>query len=655
MEGSFWVDLLRNIFGFLDGIIYNFVDDVYNTFTNIANYSIMSDSMVETFTHRIYILVGVLMLFKMAFSLLNYFIDPDKIKDSKAGFGNLVQRTVISLTLLVLVPWIFKVALYGQSIILNQNILANIILGGTYEIKNAKGEVEDKLTNADFQDSYNNAGNLMAFSVLGAFISPTDPGVIDMTEEELKKEYEDDEKAIESYKKYKAAYKEHDINALVGWVNGVKNNEDQDGYYLYNYTAGISTIAGVVVVCLLLVFCIDVGVRLVKLAFLELIAPIPVISYIDVSKGKDIFDKWVKECISTYLSVFIRLIAIYFVIYIITLITHNGFTVYTYVLTEAGIQTRAVKDVGNLAKALIIIGLLSFAAETPKLFESMFGIKTGDFTLNPIKRLGQVPIVGGVATAGIMAGGYLAGSAAKFAAKGAKNLMSYNRGDIDMAEMQKRNQEAFSKFKIRSFSAGVNALGRIKDGGLRGSKDGYKGDRMRDITRRAETGNPAYKGGFSGRIENMQSKLQGQIAYSTPKQEDTPGVKNAKVAGFRMNNIMENIKNQVQGLRNDLSSDNDARRQAAQSALNIPFDWDNKSKATEILNELNIQYGHNIDTKDMNNFTPKAVEDLGALLNNMINSNQINYGQAEQVANFFSGKISDQTTNEQKKMAQDKK
>ncbi len=383
--GNFWSDLLRNIIGFFDVIIYGFIDNVYNTFTNVASYALINNEIIETFTQRIYIIIGIFMLFKMAFSLINYFVDPDKITDSKSGFGNLVQRVIISLVLLVLVPTVFNIAFYAQTIILNENILANIILGGSY------GDVDSTV----FVDTYENAGKKMAFSVLSAFMAPKDTSVLTMTEKEIETEFKGEDKEIESYKKYLEARDNNNISGLVGW-NGIKNNESDDGQYIYNYMAGLSTIAGIIVLLTLLSFCVDIGIRTVKLAFLQLIAPIPVLSYIDVNKGKDVFNKWVKECFSSYLEVFLRLLAIYFVIFIISLITQNGFTLYTYTIKNGEITTTEVPNVDLFAQALIIIGLLIFAGQAPKLIGDLFGVKLGDFSLNPLKKINSSPFAAGV-------------------------------------------------------------------------------------------------------------------------------------------------------------------------------------------------------------------------------------------------------------------
>lgn len=384
VEGGFWADLFRNIFGWVDSLIYGFIASVYNTFTNITNYTLINDEVLQTFNQRIYALIGIFMLFKLAFSLITYFISPDKFSDSKSGFGNLIQRVIISLVLLVLVPYIFNLAFKAQTYILRENIIANLILGGQYDNFDIK----------ERQEMYANAGKNMAFTTLSAFMHPYDQNVLSMDKDELKKEYADNPDAVTHFETYRTAYQEKDINALVGWYK-LNTKEDIDGYYLFSYTPLLSTVAGIMVLWILIVFCVDMGIRTVKLIFLQLIAPIPVIGYIDVNKGEKTFTSWVKECLSTYAEVFLKLLAIYFVIFLITLITSPGFGFFQYVIDENNqLNTVKVENPDFFAMALIIIGLLIFAQQVPKLIGDLFGIKFGDFSLNPMKKIGESTLIG---------------------------------------------------------------------------------------------------------------------------------------------------------------------------------------------------------------------------------------------------------------------
>ena len=138
-----------------------------------------------------------------------------------------------------------------------------------------------------------------------------------------------------------------------------------------------------------------------KLGFLQLISPIPIISYIDPSSSKNgMFSKWLKEVGKTYADLFIRLGAVYFAITLIAALMQNS-------------------DLGTtnfLARVFIILGILIFANQIPKLIGDLLGVKIdGNFSLNPMRKINSSPIanavVGGEAGLG---GGGVANAAAKF-------------------------------------------------------------------------------------------------------------------------------------------------------------------------------------------------------------------------------------------------
>ena len=465
MEGGIWSDLFRNIFGWLDSLIFGFISSVYNTFTNIASYTLINNDVMQTFNERVYALIGIFMLFKLTFSLITYFIDPDKFTDKKSGFGNLIQRVLISLVLLALVPSLFNLAFKAQTIILKENVLANLILGGEY----------DNLSVEDREKMYRDAGGNMAFTVLSAFMHPEDQSVLEMDDEELAKEYVDDPGAVALFKEYKQARVDNDINALVGWYK-LNTKEDIDGYYLFSYTPVLSTIAGIAVLWILIVFCIDIGIRSVKLAFLQIIAPVPILGYIDATKGEKTFKSWISQCISTYLEIFMKLLAIYFVIFLITLITTNGFS--EYVINENNeLITQPIENTDFFAMALIIIGLLIFANQVPKLLGDLLGIKTEGFSLNPMKKIGQSPLAAGVV--GGIAGG-VAGAAANTWNLG-RNI--YQKGLKETLVGKRYNPETGQQETRTGIRAAGHAVSRILSpvGGAVGSArratvSGFKGD-----------------------------------------------------------------------------------------------------------------------------------------------------------------------------------
>jgi hypothetical protein len=159
----------------------------------------------------------------------------------------------------------------------------------------------------------------------------------------------------------------------------------------------------------------DLGVRSIKLAFLQLIAPIPIISYVDPKSGKDgLFKKWYQMCFKTYISLFVRLLALYFAVYIISMV--------------ADMQLVDIIDgsyvTNKLVAIFIIIGALMFAKQLPKILEGL-GIKLdgdGKFTLNPLKKF-EEGALGGKNITG-MARGALAGTAGALSGAGAMRGLS---------------------------------------------------------------------------------------------------------------------------------------------------------------------------------------------------------------------------------------
>ena len=136
-------------------------------------------------------------------------------------------------------------------------------------------------------------------------------------------------------------------------------------YYVFSYMPFISMIVPLVFVFILLSFTIDVAVRAVKLAVLRLIAPIPIISYMDPKGSKDsAFNSWVKTLTSTYLDLFIRLAAVYFAIFLIQDMIVNG----VVINNGSGV-------IGVISLILIWIGIFIFAKQAPKFIKDVLGLK----------------------------------------------------------------------------------------------------------------------------------------------------------------------------------------------------------------------------------------------------------------------------------------
>ena len=358
-----WIeDIFRSLSFFFDVIVYSLINSIY--YISI----IIGQDTISEFTQRVYVLIAIFMIFKVTVSMISWYANPDSISDSKSGSGALIKRIIISLVSLAVVPWIFTFAYRIQYVILQENIIGNIVLAG--------------MTTTDPNEDIANGGDIMAIRSFQGFFYPENYNA------------EDSEK----YEGYTAAMNSADWSTLARFVNENLNTKENDEYE-YHYQAFVSTIVGGFVAWILLIFCIDIAIRSIKLAFLQLIAPIPVLSYIDQKKGDKVFNSWVSECVKTYLDVFVRLLAIYFAIFLISEVTANFFSTGFNEYGPDGNIIAGSEPGDFFAQAFIIVGILMFANQLPKLIADILGIKLGTFTLNPLKKIGASPLAASTVSA----------------------------------------------------------------------------------------------------------------------------------------------------------------------------------------------------------------------------------------------------------------
>ena len=391
---SFWF--------WLDSSLFDLIGNLYDILMMISRTTIFSQATIDDFKGRIQIFLGIFMLFKVGLSLIMYIVNPDDFSDQSKGIGKLVMNTVISLVLLVTVPYIFNMAYRIQAIVLEENVLAHLIFGDTYKSKTVDKDDKGKVTET-YSYTYDvlSGGERLKFDIMLPFFQPN----TGLSAYAVCADFRDnDGKIVKGCQEALRSGKLDDADKLHvnNYINGVENNSfeltfrlgtvttkvpsdlntnsdsDDDDTYLFDYKWPLTTIVAVVVCLLLINYCIDIAVRSIKLGFLQLISPIPIISYMDPKSGKDgMFNKWCKMCVSTYISLFVRLLALFFGIFIITNV-------------DSIIDVISGATVTNgFVKIFVIIGVLFFIKQLPKILQDM-GIKLdgdGKFNLNPFKRM----------------------------------------------------------------------------------------------------------------------------------------------------------------------------------------------------------------------------------------------------------------------------
>ena len=433
MDGNWFTDILNMFFTFLDRIVYGLITFLYQLLLYLANLDLFGmsdlsnpDNVITNFSSRVYALLGIFMLFKISFSILQYMVNPDDFSDKGKGFGKMVTNVLISLCLIVAVPYIFSLAFEAQGTILKSNFLGQLILGNTTTSGESTSEsLKDMNLNEEMAED-------LQFLVYGSFFS-VDSSVTDkcssgpvlgtksMAQNEGCLKY-----LAERFESVGGENKLGDFFAAGGAdstarrfdaFGEVVNIKTEDNKYLFKYMPVISTVAGGFVVVMLLSFCIDVAVRIIKLGFLEIIAPIPIISYMDPKQsGKDgMLGRWGSECFKTYLSLFIRLAIIYFAFFVVDLVANQilaSSTDQIYLNEQAPTGLMAV-----FVQVMVILGVFMFAKEVPKLLENLIpGMSgAGSLSINPLKKINESPLAAGALAFG---GAAIGGAAANAIATG---------------------------------------------------------------------------------------------------------------------------------------------------------------------------------------------------------------------------------------------
>lgn len=407
-------DLGRLIQQLMNWGVYVLLAGMYQVFFNVASAQLFESETIKNFYGRVQLIIGVFMVFKLAVSILQGIMDPDKFMNPKEGFGNFITRVVVALALLtVIVPinipdvenansfekylnnngLLFGTLYSLQDRILSNNTLGRLILGTTDNATNTESPDTTGMTEAEIQQQkLTRSSRIFTSTILKAFlkINLLPPEVRENDDETNKENWycgsnldDDGKNAIASYQeldvdpttllsmevltadcKVNDSIFDHLRNA-VSWIPVLGGFVENTRYvFAFNWLA--SAIVGIVFLIILIGFTIDIAVRSIKLAVLRLLAPIPIISYIEPKSSKDggMFSSWVKALTSTYLDLFLRLAIVYFVIFLIQDMIANGI-----IINETG------GLVGGFSIIFIMLGLFFFAKMAPKFIKDALGLK----------------------------------------------------------------------------------------------------------------------------------------------------------------------------------------------------------------------------------------------------------------------------------------
>lgn len=578
----------------LDTLIYGLISSAFKVFMAIASARLLSSDAYYAIANKVYLIIGVLMLFVLSYSMLKAIVNPD---EGKKSFGpGLIKRIVIAVVGLAIAPALFNLMYQVQGLVLEHNVLGRLFFRSDNTAEVSPGTIDvggQQVTLDDVNpDDYINVvgGSVTATTIWQAFFYPAEDS--GKTSDDIVGNLGDYYLTTGTYYGIACAigtglglgY----VFGPVGWAagllgtavaaftcgdaveniaTGISTNEEitlsqayvstaqgdpfgvytvfinnyvEDGEISYLY--GISTIAGAFALYAFVSFSIDMGVRAAKLAYFQIIAPVPLIMQVLPGKGESTFKNYWHDVLHTFLEVFIRIAVVYIVVYIICHLQD----LFSSVDALWGNQELSTPEV-MLAMAFLIIGLIIFCKEAPKFLGKTLGIEGGNLHLGIGKKLAD----GGAYTAASAVG---AGVTA-----GVNNMTNKWKQMKDAKGFGEK-----SKLFLQGFTSG--AAGAVS-GTVRGGIAGKDAKRLRDIRGAATQGSQGairardnresyrkaseqYGPGLLGVVEHrLEDKVNGVIRWAGI---DSAGSLNSELATLneiekKQDALKNAAKNQIEG------------------------------------------------------------------------------------------------------------
>lgn len=428
----------------IDSLVYSLISIAYQVFNLIAKASLYNSENgdIKVMVERISVILGIGMLFIIAYNIILNIMNPDKASSSgDKSMQGIFKNAIIAIVMLTAYSTVFTYMTRIQNHIIDSQVIEKIILGA------------DETNNTSSSDM----GSTVATKIFTTFFYPIDDKGNVVT-------YDDCENSsLDVCQAYREGVEAAESGSIITFITNstlfdslVKKKPHMKYLYL------ISTICGIVALLMFVSYVIDIGIRVAKMAFLQIIAPIPIMAYITKSSG-GIFSKWLNDLIKTYLSLFMRLITIYFAMFLINILASNMGNNTGGVFGDTSNVSVTIKLFGYL---VLILGVLLFAKDAPKLLENLLGTTFGEgggFSPKAIaKKLSgvrDVPVVGGVIGKGLDKANQGIGAAAGW--YGARQAAIRNNRRLEKLQRQGKDTGGLTHMD-------VNAAG------LQGRHNGYK-------------------------------------------------------------------------------------------------------------------------------------------------------------------------------------
>ncbi len=492
---------LTNFLLWLITLLYGLIASAFGVFMQLSSAELFDNEFITSFTDRIYLILGIVALFLLSYTFLQAIINPEE--GTKNG-GQIVKRLVVSLVVVALVPTLFDVLYQVQNAVLTQNTIPRLFFtddstSTNQSITDIDNDLLLQYTDTSGEQHYlcsgcinssgrvgGNAGDFIKNCVTATTPSACVNGVHQFGSKEQAESMQIKVAGNQlSYLLLSSFIHPYDENQesfsfdpSAGWdifsenttFANVENliiltgdfsyasmfiDEIEEGNMEFNWLFAL--IAGGFLCYMIVSFCFDLGIRVVKLLFLQLVAPVPIFMSV-YPKNADLLTNWFKMTMTTFLEVFIRVFCITFAIYLVNIVS-----------------SPVTESLGLIGNAFVIMGIIAFVKELPKLFGEITGIKGSGMSLGIKDKLKA----GGALTAGLGLASAAVGTAAGFK----QGLNNYNTTKGSRGKKILSALAGYGSAESRSLwnNRKANNLSDLKQGYTKGVTGATRAKKIRDM------------------------------------------------------------------------------------------------------------------------------------------------------------------------------
>ena len=569
---------IRELGALLCKVIYSLIALLYEVFDTISRANILKSEEIEPLYQRVTLVLTIVMVFYITFEFVKYVVQPDTINDKEKGAGNLVLKLVTVILLIAFVPTIFDMAFKLQERLLDSQIFSKVILG------------KENVNMTSFGKSF-------SATMFGMFYDVND---------EACKTYDSDKDSCSAAPivKYNLGWLENQGN-LKNLSIGLNDSESKtydmgngntktEDVPLIKFDGIQAIVVGGLIVYILVLYCVDLGTRYAQLVFLQIMSPIAIMGHLSPKKD-NMFSKWIKQCITTYLDLFIRLFIIYFILLICDVLqtAYKGDKLFVNINVSTGTKV--------FAYIAIILGLLVFAQKAPKMLKELLPNMGGEagigFGLKGKDRIAPMA----ARTAGL-AGSSLAGGAVRAAAR----FKNENRRRKDIKDKLTEEGKPTDR---RSLNRAVREAKKAE----RKARNEYRGKRknLEDARDNLVSKQRAYEAALNNDNVSAEEKNRLKKEFDKAKKEFDM-VKSGGHVSEATRRELADIETQLS--RNDISADERARLTAKLKVAQDKYNKEYNSSYDTAKAELNLASSERAKAENQSYGLNIALQGIGAFL-----------------------------------------